>query len=417
MADPVKICSQDLIIESEGEAQITNVSVAASYNWLDAHTPTILVPGIPPVYTAPRFPPRLSPDTGSRYIDQNGDRNPGSPLESLVVAVHAIDERFDFNSVDIITDRRPLRKLFGFVNGEHGKPQFGLGSSFNFCVEIIGGSAIFTRIEDETREYNPSISGDDSKICSPGYRKEYDSIYTKMASCGEGSTSHHRILKYNFGGLKILVRNAVDAYLADEARKLGNPEDGNEEAEEDLVAYLEALSLDRAAPTTNNAFNKRVTVKNGGRKIPPGALLELVTRKQTTPFEIEDRMPDLWISQTPNFLLCRYWMQWLKRNDPRAVFDDITHIRIDEKLHGWEAAHLETLRKLAVVLKEIVKVAKGVENACFVSFSGEEGAPLIIKGVTGDEERRVPSLSLKTRALFKDAKAPTDSVSEAQSKS
>ena len=138
MAGSAEIVLSDLIIEKKENARIADVKLAASYNWLDTYTATILVPGIPPIYRAPRFPPRLSPDAGIQYIDQNGDRNPGSPLESLVAAVHATDEAFDFRSIDIITDRRPIRKLFGFVNGDHGQPQFGPSPSFKFSVEILG---------------------------------------------------------------------------------------------------------------------------------------------------------------------------------------------------------------------------------------------------------------------------------------
>lgn len=412
MAQSAEIVLNDLTMEKKENARIAHVKIAASYNWLDTYTATILVPGIPPIYSAPRFPPRLSPDAGTQYIDQNGDRNPGSPLESLVAAVLATDERFDFGSIHIITDRRPIRKLFGFVNGDHGQPQFGPSPSFKFSVEMIGESALFTRIENETREAVSSKPGYDGKVRS-FYRQSFESSYTKMEPCGAGSTSHHQILQYQFGDLKCLVRNAVDAYLPNEAANAMDPQGGNKKAEEDLVAWMKAASLDRAAPTTNNAFNKRVTVKKGGRDISHEAMLELVTRKHTSPFEIEERMPDLWISQTVNFLVCRYRTQWLKMQPTQpsvAIFDNITHLKLAEKIHEWETTHQDTLQKLAAVLKRILKAAKGFKKACIVSFSGEKGAPLIIKEVTDDEPSRVPSLSLKAKALFDSAKTATEPV-------
>ena len=400
------------MIEKKESARIAHVKTAASYNWLDTYTATILVPGIPPIYSAPRFRPRLSPDAGIQYIDQNGDRNPGSPLESLIAAVHATDEAFDFGSVNIITDRRPIRKLFGFVKGDHGQPQFGPAPSFKISVEMVGESALFTRIEDVTREAVSSKPGRDGKVHS-FYRQAFESSYTKMEPCGRGSTSHHQILQYQFGDLKCLVRNAVDAYLPNEAGTIMYPQVDNKEAEEDLVAWMKAASLDRAAPTTNNAFNKRVTVKKGGRDISHEAKLELVTRKHISPFEIEERMPDLWISQTVNFLVCRYRTQWLKMQPTQpsvAIFDNITHLKLAGKIHDWETTHQETLQKLATVLKGILKAAKGFKNACIVSFSGEKGAPLMIKEVTDDEPSRVPSLSLKAKSLFENAKTATEPV-------
>lgn len=419
MAGSAELVLDGLIMEKKENARIADVRIAASYNWLDTYTPTILVPGIPPIYSAPHLPPRLSPDAGTQYIDQNGDRNPGSPLESLVNAVHATDERFDFRSIDIITDRRPIRKLFGFVNGDHGEPHFGPSPSFKFSVEMIGGSALFTRIEDKTREELSSKPGHDGKMRS-FYRQSFESSYTKIEPCGAGSTSHHQILQYRLGDLKCLVRNAVDAYLPDEARNVTDPQGDKTNAEEELVAYMKATSLDRGAPTTNNAFNKRVTVKRGGRDIPREAMLELVTRKQTSPFEIQERMPDLWISQTVNFLVCRYRTRWSKMQPTQpcfAIFDNIIHLKLAEKIHEWETNHLETLQKLAAVLKRIIKAAKCFKNACIVSFSGEKGAPLTIEEVTDDEPRRVPSLSLKARAMLETAKTAETATDPAAEKS
>ena len=187
----------------------------------------------------------------------------------------------------------------------------------------------------------------------------------------------------------------------------------NKKAEEDLVAWMKATSLDRAAPTTNNAFNKRVTVKRGGRDIPHEAMVELITRKHTSPFEIQERMPDLWISQTVNFLVCRYRTQWLKMQPTQpsvAIFNNITHLKLTEEIHEWETSHQDTLQKLAAVLKGVLKAAKRFKHACTVSFSGEKGAPLIIKEMTDDEPSRVPSLSLKAKVLFERAKTATEPV-------
>ena len=37
--------------------------------------------GVPPVWGPPQTDPVLKPDTGGRYVDQNADRTPGSPLQ------------------------------------------------------------------------------------------------------------------------------------------------------------------------------------------------------------------------------------------------------------------------------------------------------------------------------------------------
>lgn len=154
--------------------------------------------GIPPLWAPPSIRPILKPDSGAQFIDQNADRTPGSPLQALIRAVHAIRPGFDFLNINIVTDRSPIRKNLGFVCDET-KP-------FEFGVTILGNTALFTRVERATRI--PVHSG---------YREKFEMEHTKIASFAAGSTSHHRVVTYQFGGLNFLVRYAVDAYLEDEA--------------------------------------------------------------------------------------------------------------------------------------------------------------------------------------------------------
>lgn len=47
----------------------------------------------------------LEPDFGPQYIDQNADRTPGSLFQPLMRAVTTMRPDFDFEAVDVITDR------------------------------------------------------------------------------------------------------------------------------------------------------------------------------------------------------------------------------------------------------------------------------------------------------------------------
>ncbi|KAL9633337.1 MAG: hypothetical protein Q9164_004757 [Protoblastenia rupestris] len=371
MSTAIQLKGLEVIGDDHHRPQITDVTVAASYNWLDALTPTILVPGIPPVWTPPQFPPALSPDSGSRYIDQNTDRNPGSPLESLISAVNTSQPDFEFNAINIVTDRRPIRKLLGFVNGEHGKLEYSPRTDFRFGIEIMkNGTALFTRIEEQTRER--FIVNEKRKV--QGYREAFENAYTKTSASAQGSTSHHRIVSYKIGGLSFLVRYAVDGYLENRARTLLGVKNTETTGIDDLVDYLKATSLDHPAPTGNNPFNKRVTVLKGGRDIPNLATFEL----------------------TPSFITCRYRVEFHQRA-PRARFNDIEVTDLKPKLVAWEEKNAGTLKKLVEVLKEILEIARAMKKPCTVSYSGEEGAPLMIDEA---KEARIPSLSPKLKALF-----------------
>ena len=106
-------------------------------------------------------------------------------MDSLILAVHTSQPDFDFAAVDVVSDRRPLRKLYGFVTGE---PE-----AFEFGVELVGNTALFIRFEKQTREELPSKT-------FHGYRQAFEEQYTQLLASAKGSTSHHHIVRYGFGG-------------------------------------------------------------------------------------------------------------------------------------------------------------------------------------------------------------------------
>lgn len=224
----------------------------------------------------------MKPDSGPRYVDQNADRNPTSPLAALLRAVQSSKPDFDFAAIDVITDRRPIRKLYGFITGD-GKP-------FKFGVTILGNTALFTRMEDRTRDERLQIE----------YRQAFETAYLKISLSGKDSTSHHRVVRYVFGGMTFLVRSAIDAYLPDRVEEL-ELADGDKQAR--LTDFVKAMSLSEPTPSLS-VFTARVAVITGGGPIPHAATLELSTRSNWAPKIdlLARKLPDLWISQTANFM-------------------------------------------------------------------------------------------------------------------
>ena len=191
-----------------------------------------------------------------------------------------------------MSDRRPLHKLYGFVAGE---PE-----PFEFGVDIVGNTAIFVRIEKQTREKLPSTT-------FHGFRQAFEEQYTELSASAKGSTSHHRIVQYSFGGLSLLVRSAVDAYLEELVEGADSSLVTDSRDPLDHVNSVQNLSLGRRVATpseTENEVDGRVTVVQGGQKVPHAAVLELTTRSTFAKrlFVIEQKMADLWISQTPTFI-------------------------------------------------------------------------------------------------------------------
>lgn len=75
----------------------------------------------------PTDPQPLPPDTGFLYVDQNADRYPTSPISPLFAAVRRVQPTYPFAPVDVISDRSPLRKLYGFAAGDPNLKNFRFG--------------------------------------------------------------------------------------------------------------------------------------------------------------------------------------------------------------------------------------------------------------------------------------------------
>ena len=320
--------------------------------------------GVPPIWSPPPTTPILKPDSGPRYVDQNTDRNPASPLDSLVLAVQTYQQDFNFAAIDVVSDRRPLRKLYGFVAGE---PE-----SFEFGVDIVGNTAIFVRIEKQTREELPSTT-------FHGFRQAFEEQYTKLSATAKGSTSHHRIVQYTFGGLSLLVRSAVDAYLEELVEGADSSVVTDRRDPLDHVNFVQNLSLGGRVATPSeaeNEFDGRVTVVQGGQKVPNAAVLELTTRSTSAkrPMVIEQKMADLWLSQTPTFIEAYHRGVGYKANQhgsQQGKFEDIKVRSMGDLLIKWETDNAKVLGKLATVLRQVVLGVKKARSPCIVRYGGQ----------------------------------------------
>ena len=146
----------------------------------------------------------MKKDSGLIYIAQNAARNPDSPLEPLFRALYTTNPSFDIRSIDIVTDRNNIRKLLSFVNPSLSK---GGLEPFAIGVEIVGNTAIFCREEAVTHEI---VGPNDFR----GFGHEFEKAYTTEQI--SGSTGHHRIISYRFGGLNFLVRHETDGYVGND---------------------------------------------------------------------------------------------------------------------------------------------------------------------------------------------------------
>ncbi|GFF37760.1 hypothetical protein IFM58399_05003 [Aspergillus lentulus] len=319
---------------------ITDVEHLSSYNWVEASVPTIAIPGSPALWTPPQAAQRqVKKDSGLIYIAQNAARHPESPLEPLFRALYIAHPAFDIRSVDLVTDRNNMRKLLSFVNPSLDKK--GL-EPFTIEVEVMNDTAIFCRAETKTFE-----------VIGPrqykGFGHEFEKAYTTVQL--KGSTGHHRIISYRLGGMKLLVRYETDGYIA-RPSKASTPSTDSRKPLQDsdnLSSMLESLSLSPPKPCYVGSDKSTLRILEKGQVVPIESTLEIKTRTSKRPIKIDEVLPQLWVSQTPNLVRAYH------RN---GLFERPEVEDVSGELKKWEEDHHADLGKLVVLIKNLISVVK-----------------------------------------------------------
>jgi hypothetical protein len=113
---------------------------------------------------------------------------------------------FDLSSLDIVGCGSTLGNLLRFCGG--------LDKDFRFNVDLVGDTVFLIR-----KESSPTALI--SNIC--GYGHTFPEAHTIWEPEVKGSASHQRIIQYDFGGLKFMVRSESDGYLKEEAELDASP--------------------------------------------------------------------------------------------------------------------------------------------------------------------------------------------------
>lgn len=325
-------------------ASITDVKHLSSYNWIEAPTPTIAVPGIPPLWSAPTAPQQVKKDSGLIYIAQNAARHPESPLEPLFRSLYIANPSFDIRSIDVVTDRNNIRKLLSFV--DPGSNRHGL-EKFTINIEVTKNTAIFCREETATHEF---IGPREFR----GFGHEFEKVYT--TSQISGSTGHHRIISYRFSDLNFIVRYETDGYV-ETGTGISSSSNSKERESDILSSMLEPLSL---SPITSLApAGSKLKIQEKGQVVPLESTLEIKTRISYRPIEIQEVAPQLWLSQTGKLVRAYHHKGTFQSPKVEDVAAQVTR---------WEEQNQANLRKLAAVINKILNAVKGYDGNAIIKY-------------------------------------------------
>ena len=337
--------------------------------------------------------------------------------------MRGVKPTYPFSSVDVISDRSPLRKLYAFAAGDANLKDFQFGVSvFGEGVkgeEKLGEekqgeekegeekhaeekhaekkqaekkqpeekqpeekqgkerktTVVFHRMEKMTREeYNAGHFH--------GYRAGFEAQYLRLDEMAKGSPSHYRISEYDFGGLKFLTRSGVDGSIPTAA----STDNKNLEAEDsDLGTTITKLKIEDdedpgkgkatsivQAPTAEDAETLSIIPTATGMA-DHSTMLEFITRSENVkfPFHIATKMPDLYLSQTPHFVEAYHHSPGWRHRNPgwryraphtlTAMFAlaDIRVRDMQEEFKKWEERNGEVLGRFLALVKQILEVMKG----------------------------------------------------------
>ena len=140
--------------------------------------------GSPRIWAEPDLRDPVLPDSGLRYIDQNGHRMNGLTLLPLIRAVQDMTDQglkpaFDWKSVDFVTARSPLRMLLSWTVGK--------SDSWRIDTQLAGQTVLFSGRAPVTRTW---IGG------PPSYGFNFETKSTSSVPGLENETGHYRIITY-----------------------------------------------------------------------------------------------------------------------------------------------------------------------------------------------------------------------------
>jgi hypothetical protein len=279
--------------------------------------------GRPPVWRARvQLPIKLMADRGISVIDHNLHRHPSCPLEPLFRALYKMDPEYDPCDVDLVTDRNNLRKLLTAVTGSGDRE-----GNFRINVQLIGKTMLFTRWSVSAIQQIDRFKG-----FGQDFLKKFTTPFVNKSLC------HQRIVELSWGGLKVVERYSVDAFIPDGTSLT------------DLTESMKRVTVNRQV----NAPSSTIRINNGGTLVPQSTILEAKSRSVKREVEMTRVYPQLFFSQVHNLSIGFHQHGNIEQPIKQR------NVRRDISLKKWEQA---TRSQLQMVIALITHVRKVLQEA------------------------------------------------------
>jgi hypothetical protein len=251
--------------------------------------------------------------------------------------VHALlDTNPDFRSagIDLFACGSTLGNLLRFARG--------VDRVFRFSIESIGNTVFFIRKENDSKELIEDVRG---------FGHTFPEAYTTWESDVRGSDTHQRIVQYEFGGLKCLVRFESDGYIQDSSMGEGSIPIKPPADEDDLLQTLRGTAISQPLEASSSKTDV-LLIKHGGSAVPQHSIFDLKTRsgKYKKEIDMSDIYPLLWLKQIPNFIVAYH--------DGAGLFEDIRVQDVKKRVQKWEKDNKDGIRRFAIILEKVLDIAR-----------------------------------------------------------
>ena len=289
--------------------------------------------GKPPRWTPLTRTVRLSEDSGKHFRDRNAAKYAKHPMEPAILAMlDASPELGGEPNIDVVACGSTMGNLLRFVSGQD--------KLFRILVEVIEDTVFFIRRENSPTELIPNVRG---------FGHSFPEQYTTWDADVKGSSSHQRVLRYRFGGLRFLLRFEADGYISKTSPK--SPKTASASTSPASMKDLWA-SLDTAFISPDLATSDAdLKIKPAGEPVDQSLIFDLKTRsvKKRDVDTLNEELGRLWIAQIPNFILAYH---------EHGVFNDIRVLNVKSQVKEWERTQKNVLSKLAALVHRIIGMAR-----------------------------------------------------------
>lgn len=293
---------------------------------------------------------------------------PTFPTEPAIRALYEMNPDFDTRAIDVVACGSTMNNLLNFA--------FSRPRDFDFEVQMVGDTLFMQRIEDPP----------DNKIRGIyGYGNAFLEAYTSWEPTVKGSMTSQRLVKYEFAGLRMIVRYECDGYFKDRTNKSVE----NDRKTSDLDDIVKGTKEVQISPRVTKPSAALKILHVGDRSIPQTATFDVKTRTSRRKIDMDENIPRLWVRQVQNFVAGYH---------NNGVFNNIEIIDMREKFKEWEDKNEKHVRALATTIHEMIKnLRKLPANKKFLVRRREKGS-LEIRKPTGKVIPMLPySLSAKWR--------------------